>query len=154
MIKIICAVAVAVFVVGISIFCWGASQDNTWLAFRSPQDRDNWVPVPVQQVHQVKGEMLQKAMSLLSEQSSRELSAEEVSQLVTGNASEGQFKMYLLRAEENSNARGQYLVYTKGTAVVVRHESLARHSSFQKSVIAVELLNKPSKIYVEVDVAE
>jgi len=135
----------------------GTLAQTGWLKFRSASERHNntWTEVPRHRVHSISAEMKSEALRLLEDKPFRKLSSGEVARFVPApRPTEDGLQPFLLRAEENLGTNGAFSVLTNGSSLVVRHTSLARHSSFQKTALVVDMHEAPSNLYVEVSVAE
>ena len=151
-------VAAIVFLAGLGVIhaCASRSEANSWLHFRSPNDlvRPDWQEVPSSRVHPLTSEAASRALSLLADHDYVVLTAEEARGLDIPVPLEANLVRYLVRAVKNPRANGAYKVFSGGGAIVVRHESLSKHTTIERDGLVVDLQTPPTALFVEVSIAE
>jgi hypothetical protein len=130
---------------------------NQWLHFRTADDlaQQKWSELPSAQVHTVAPEARSEAVKLLSDRAYSVLNNDELRRFAPmAETPQVGFADYLVRAVKNTGTDGVFKVLSDGRSVVVQHGSLAKHSSWEKDALIVELAKPPTRVFVEVSVAE
>lgn len=143
-------------VVGILRARVSASDTDPWLHFRSQSEflTPGWEEIPASRIHRISKGATAQALGMLAADEYVALPTEKAERLGVDAPLEAGLARYLVRAVKNSTPNGLYKVLTEGKAVVISHESLSKHTALDKDALVVDLPKPPTKLFVEVRIAE
>lgn len=146
----------AIVVMSLSVLsCSDSRIENEWLNPR-PAEAPNgpWQELPSLRVHEVRPDMREESVRLLSTQTARRLDAQEAARFVGNDLSSAAGRsFYLLRAVRTVTDGGRYTILTSGRAVAVTYDALSNSTATLKSGVVVDLGGTPQNVYVEIDIA-